>query len=248
MIQDLPKSLLEDSRKLLQQGADYEKFFKAALKKFGVSSPADFKSDEEKKKFFDYVDKNYKGEKSESVKKYSRSFRLDEASLNYVYFDKPEATRFMSKIKSFVDSVEIEKVIAGHFNVIVKGDKKALKKATDVAIKMSESVEHTSLNLQEGKKGKYKSKGISKVVRELGKLEKREKKEFPDQAKKVKEISNMIKKGLETEMYDDMEILTDRSLKALSKLIDPLDTMVRDGIAAALEKNDPDLYDMIFGY
>ena len=60
MIQDLPKSLLEDSRKLLQQGADYEKFFKAALKKFGVSSPADFKSDEEKKKFFDYVDKNYK--------------------------------------------------------------------------------------------------------------------------------------------------------------------------------------------
>ena len=353
MIQDLPKTLIEDSKKLLQQGADYEKFFKAALKKFGVSSPADFKSDEEKKKFFDYVDKNYKGEKSESVqeevtdkdikniqkfekqagsqlskmikayekivksadkdtrskmdgftgnlyaaedelrmikndlesakykqdsakqkadpkykanmaklgkklgvneeesesvKKYSRSYRLDEASLNYVYFDKPEATRFMSKIKSFVDSVEIEKVIAGHFNVIVKGDKKALKKATDVAIKMSESVEHTSLNLQEGKKGKYKSKGISKVVRELGKLEKREKKEFPDQAKKVKEISNMIKKGLETEMYDDMEILTDRSLKALSKLIDPLDTMVRDGIASALEKNDPDLYDMIFGY
>ena len=58
----------------------------------------------------------------------------------------------------------------------------------------------------------------------------------------------MIKKGLETEMYDDMEILTQKSLKALSKLIDPLDTMVRDGIAAALEKNDPDLYDMIFGY
>ena len=26
-----------------------------------VNSPADFKSDEEKKKFFDYVDKNYKG-------------------------------------------------------------------------------------------------------------------------------------------------------------------------------------------
>ena len=141
MIQDLPKSLLEDSRKLLQQGADYEKFFKAALKKFGVSSPADFKSDEEKKKFFDYVDKNYKGEKSESVKKYSRSYRLDEASLNYVYFDKSEATRFANKVKSFVDSVDIEKSVAGHFNVLVKGDKKGLKKATDVAIKMSESVE-----------------------------------------------------------------------------------------------------------
>ena len=49
---------------------EYEKFFKASLKKFGVDSPADFKSDEEKKKFFDYIDKNYKGEgeKSEEVK------------------------------------------------------------------------------------------------------------------------------------------------------------------------------------
>ena len=36
-----------------------KKFFDGALKKFGVNSPADFKSDEEKKKFFDYVDKNY---------------------------------------------------------------------------------------------------------------------------------------------------------------------------------------------
>jgi len=39
----------------------YKKVFNAAMKKFGVNSPADFKSDEEKKKFFDYVDKNYKG-------------------------------------------------------------------------------------------------------------------------------------------------------------------------------------------
>ena len=68
MIHDLPKDLVEDSRKLLQQGADYEEFFKKALKKFGVNSPADFKSDEEKKKFFDYIDKNYKG-KSEDISK-----------------------------------------------------------------------------------------------------------------------------------------------------------------------------------
>ena len=45
----------------------YQKFFKSALKKFGVDSPADFKSDEEKKKFFNYVDKNYKGDHEESV-------------------------------------------------------------------------------------------------------------------------------------------------------------------------------------
>ena len=247
MIQDLPKSLLEDSKKLLQQGADYEKFFKAALKKFGVSSPADFKSDEEKKKFFDYVDKNYKGEKSESVKKYSRSYRLDEASLNYVYFDKPEATRFASKIKSFVDSVEIEKMIAGHFNVIVKGDKKALKKATDVAIKMSESVEHTSLNLQEGKKGKYKSKKQNNIIRDIEKLKKQEKKDGHD-VKDIDAIQKMIKKGLETEMYDDMEIMTGRTLKQLDKHMMNMDTMPREDIAQIIMKQDIDLYDMIFGY
>ena len=43
----------------------YQKFFRKALEKFNVSSPADFKSEEEKKKFFNYVDKNYKADKEE---------------------------------------------------------------------------------------------------------------------------------------------------------------------------------------
>ena len=85
MIHDLPKNLVEDSRKLLQQGADYERVFKETLKKFGVNSPADFKSDEDKKKFFDYIDKNYKGKKeSVEVKEFYRGYLLDEGSLNYV--------------------------------------------------------------------------------------------------------------------------------------------------------------------
>ena len=41
---------------------DYEAFFQKAMKKFGIKSPAEL-SDEEKKKFFNYVDDNYKGEK-----------------------------------------------------------------------------------------------------------------------------------------------------------------------------------------
>ena len=48
---------------------EYQKFFNAAMKKFKINSPADLKSDEEKKKFFDYVDKNYKGEKDEAYMK-----------------------------------------------------------------------------------------------------------------------------------------------------------------------------------
>jgi len=47
---------------------EYQKFFNAAMKKFKINSPSDLKSDEEKKKFFDYVDKNYTGEKSEDKK------------------------------------------------------------------------------------------------------------------------------------------------------------------------------------
>ena len=55
----------------LEEGSkeEYTKFFNAAMKKFGIDSPADLKSDEEKKKFFDYVDKNYKGDHEEEVQK-----------------------------------------------------------------------------------------------------------------------------------------------------------------------------------
>ena len=242
-IQDLPKGLLEASRTVLQNSKDYEEFFKAALKKFGVDSPADFKSDEEKKKFFDYVDKNYKGEKSESVKKYSRSYRLDEASLNYVYFDKAEANKFSKKIASFVDSVDIERSVAGHFNVKVKGDKQGLKKATDVAIRMSESVEVVS----EAKKGKYKSKKQNNIIRDIEKLKKQEKKDGHD-VKDIDAIVKMIKKGLETEMYDDMEIMTGKTLKLLDKHMMNMDTMPREDIAQIVMKHDIDMYDMIFGY
>ena len=62
----LSTDLLEASRSVLEGSKEYQDFFKSALKKFGVTSPAEFKSDEEKKKFFDYVDKNYKGKNEES--------------------------------------------------------------------------------------------------------------------------------------------------------------------------------------
>ena len=42
---------------------DYDAFFKKAMKKFGISSPDQLKDDEAKKKFFNYVDDNYKGKK-----------------------------------------------------------------------------------------------------------------------------------------------------------------------------------------
>ena len=41
---------------------EYEKFFAKAMKKFGISSPAELKDEDKKKEFFDYVDKNYKSD------------------------------------------------------------------------------------------------------------------------------------------------------------------------------------------
>ena len=50
-----------------EEKQDYDSFFKSAMKKFGISSPADLKTDAKKKEFFDYVDKNYKGMKESYV-------------------------------------------------------------------------------------------------------------------------------------------------------------------------------------
>ena len=46
---------------VLQEEQDYQDYFKAMLKKHGVSSPAQFKTDAEKKAFFDKVDAGWKG-------------------------------------------------------------------------------------------------------------------------------------------------------------------------------------------
>ena len=49
-----------DSRGDTIKEGDYEEFFQKAMKKFGISSPDELESDEKKKEFFNYVDKNYK--------------------------------------------------------------------------------------------------------------------------------------------------------------------------------------------
>ena len=48
--------------KFLNEESEYQKFFKKKLEKFGVSSPAELKGDQ-KKKFFDEVDKEWKADK-----------------------------------------------------------------------------------------------------------------------------------------------------------------------------------------
>ena len=45
---------------------EYKKFFNDAMKKFGVSSPAELKGDKEKE-FYNYIDKNWKGDHEEEL-------------------------------------------------------------------------------------------------------------------------------------------------------------------------------------
>jgi hypothetical protein len=58
---------LELGQNISEADTDYDTFFKKAMKKFGISSPGDLKSEEDKKEFFNYVDKNFKGKKEEEM-------------------------------------------------------------------------------------------------------------------------------------------------------------------------------------
>ena len=54
----------EAKTKMQEDKERYQKFFKSALKKFGVTSPGELEGDN-KKKFFDYVDANYEADNEE---------------------------------------------------------------------------------------------------------------------------------------------------------------------------------------
>ena len=71
------KGLRESIKKViknLKEETEYQKFFAKALKKYGKSSPAEM-SDDEKKEFFDYVDRNWKGAHEESVEEAAENWK-----------------------------------------------------------------------------------------------------------------------------------------------------------------------------
>ena len=82
---------------------DYDEFFNKAMKKFGISSPADLKTDEKKKEFFDYVDKNFKA-KNEEVELDEETAAMGSAGMS----KSPVATSTSSKglPKSTIDALK----------------------------------------------------------------------------------------------------------------------------------------------
>ena len=93
---------------------DYEEFFAKAMKKFGISSPADLKTDEKKKEFFDYVDKNFKSDVEKATGKEDpdaddeEKVARDKAKNEEVELDEKEHTgksMGMDKVKSKVKAM-----------------------------------------------------------------------------------------------------------------------------------------------
>jgi len=100
----------------------YEKFFKAALKKFGADSPADLDG-EKKKEFFNYIDKNYKGDHEESVD-------LEEVNAKII-MDKDTGNRDLQKLlkKHKLKMKTLQpNVNPGYDEVEISGDKRDMEK------------------------------------------------------------------------------------------------------------------------
>ena len=104
----------------------YKEFFQSALKKFGVDSPADFKDDAKKKEFFNYIDKNYKGDHEESVD-------LEEEDIKII-MDKDVSNRdFQKLMKKFKLKVkETGEYNQGYAEVEISGDKRDMEKMMKV--------------------------------------------------------------------------------------------------------------------
>jgi hypothetical protein len=117
----------------------YQKFFNSALNKFGVKSPAEL-SDEKKKEFFNYIEKNYKA-KNESTKEYAKSLEKiasDRKLKNISKKDKVLLMKLADMMKNANESIDedVEDVI-DKFNRQIKKEimvigKEDRKKATEL--------------------------------------------------------------------------------------------------------------------
>jgi len=64
-------------KKIKENDGEYEKFFRSAMKKYGISSPDELE-DDEKKKFYNYIDKNYQAKTESKLQEGKFSMEDDE--------------------------------------------------------------------------------------------------------------------------------------------------------------------------
>lgn len=261
----LSDDLLEASKSVLEGSKEYQDFFKSALKKFGVTSPAEFKSDEEKKKFFDYVDKNYTG-KNEGKIKYrgnlkdlKNSNEIDEAKPSKKFIklgDNAEKKNLRLAVEK-INPKKQEQIIDLYNKLMdVKHGGPEFKKMKDQIAKLQkeEVVSESSRDYYKqvdaliAKHGNekpfiYKAPKLNKILSDLTKLMKSEK-EFPDSQKYGKLIQGHLKK-CEVMGYEENIVLTNKMHDKFSKDFQG-DTMFREEMAEIIMQ-DAILSYAIFG-
>ena len=58
-----------EDKKPDKESGEYKKFYRLALKKFGIQDPKELKGDEEKSKFYNYLDNNWESDAEEATGK-----------------------------------------------------------------------------------------------------------------------------------------------------------------------------------
>ena len=147
----IDKEISKEMKKLnIKEGSDeYEKFFQSALKKFKVDSPADFKTADKKKEFFNYIDKNYKAKEEDLDKE-------DETSVKKVIKGLKKAVDAHSgQVKSLTKDIQDET----DKNVDETLDK--IKEANDSKRRNMRSILADIWNMNEGKNPFEKEEGFS---------------------------------------------------------------------------------------
>ena len=120
--EEMSKDLVNTIRKIIMGEGEgdkkaYQKFFNKALKKFDVKSPAELEGDK-KKKFYDYIDKNWVADHEEEAKKKVTEdktyLKVDLKKLKKAYEkneDKNNHTEnYLLLAKAFGTSAEVKKV------------------------------------------------------------------------------------------------------------------------------------------
>jgi len=258
----LSSDLLEASKSVLEGSKEYQDFFKSALKKFGVTSPAEFKSDEEKKKFFDYVDKNYKGKNEEisvegkikyrgNLKDLKNSNEIDEAKPSKKFIklgDNAEKKNLRLAVEK-INPKKQEQIIDLYNKLMdVKHGGPEFKKMKDQIAKLQkeEVVSESSRDYYkqvdaltnkhgEEKAFVYKSPKLNKIVKELQKVIKDEVKAgFKDSKKQGETVIKQLQK-LEVMAYDGTIVMTN---KQHSNFKFDGDTAFREEMAEIIMQDD----------
>lgn len=239
----LSDDLLEASKSVLEGSKEYQDFFKSALKKFGVTSPAEFKSEEEKKKFFDYVDKNYKGKNEES--------EIDEAKPSKKFIKLGDNTE-KKNLRLAVEKINPKKQeqIIDLYNKLMDvkhgGPEFKKMKAQIAKLQKEEVVSEASRDYYKqvdaliDKHGNekafiYKSPKLNKILSDLTKLMKKEK-DFPESQKYGKLIQGHLKK-CEVMGYEENIVLTNKMHEKFVKDFQG-DTSFREDMAEIIMQDD----------